>query len=456
MPDESSQQKAERQARLSHAMGVMYLQDQVDKLGQAPPSRGLRQSKSVPTADLPHPTHTGRPKSRALTGPGPTLDPPPSAARTDDGASKIRLVDASVLIFALRSVHNWTRDRSTCVIIPLEAINTLDLLKKGDEPINLAARKATRWLEEKMSISTQEGDAMLTHPLPGIFPQKESFRLTPTQIEKARANTASSSSAESGDMFSAAEAPRYLRELLSACLFCQQAAGVEFKVAIAYPPSHIQEQLMEEKQGYLNRTDGRATEAWLDAYGIPVEVQETSKTWTGEKASSRFHAEAAIGSSEGEQRRKASPTPSVSSSTSSFKSEFSSSTGTSVFGSSSHKSPRHRNSAGRVGVRCMSTLSSGEEVEEPIIARPSSAASSNIQQEDWSQSSTRIVRHNPTDAGSESSGGAAVRSRKGTLHKTKSGAEKMEDYLRRLEATPGSREGSGTPTPATVGSGRPI
>ncbi|KAJ1027449.1 hypothetical protein NDA18_003455 [Ustilago nuda] len=566
VPDETPQQKAERQARLSQAMGVMFLQDKVQKLerdvSKITYPRSIRQTKSGPAADLNSTNNRnhaakqqGRPKPRAETSPAfanstdastETNQHPTATAKT------IRLVDASLLIFSLRSVHNWSRDRSTCVIIPLEAINTLDLLKKGDEPINLAARKATRWLEEKIAVSTHEGDAMLTQPASGIFAQKDFFRATYAQIDKARCVTRASTDsnqivthtvtqsqrksaeldpgrAARKDMFCASQAPRYVRELLSVCLYCHQTAlpTSDFAVAIAYPPAHLQDKMLEaqstanDKPSYLVRTDGRATEAWLDAYGIPFQVAPTSKTWMGEKQSSRFRSNITsiphLGScqdlagskqeaSAQQKRIGGSPTPSLSSSTGSFKSELSR---LSILGS--HKSPRHRqdqpftNTATRLG--SMQSVSPGadgsasatdfaftinssydaeDEIDGPIIARPSSAASSHASlvsslttstQDDWSSETsasrsshcgTRITRHPPstdvlhafTDGycmskcetvptPASSSSLSAPRSISGTLHKTRSGANKMEEYLRRLEA------GAATSSASEAGLHRP-
>ena len=346
---------------------------------------------------------------------------------------------------------------------------------------------------------------MLTQPKPGIFAQKEHFRAASAQLEKARAECLAThnTDGDAKDMFSANDAPRYLRELLSVCSYCHEAAS-NFAVAIAYPPAHLQERMVEAQSttshnsqpSYLNRTDGRAAEAWLDAYRIPFEIVATSKTWTGEKASSRFRGEITGGSSEDllgtkqepalQQRRKGSPTPSISSSTGSFKSELS---GLSMF-SGSHKSPRHRQE-GRFcnatshppplrGVRCMSTSTSAsavgnpeddeqEETDGSIYARPSSAASSHTSSfttstthDEWSSQSsacgTRITRHNAStnSAAMDAEGEAAKPTRltsRTMLHKTKSGAEKMEEYLRRLEAlsaSGGVERGDGaTPTPGS-------
>ncbi|GAK63455.1 uncharacterized protein PAN0_003d1660 [Moesziomyces antarcticus] len=462
MPDETAQQRTERQNRLSHAMGVMFLQDKVDKLerdvSKITYPRAMRHSHSAPTAEL-NPTqpryHAANPppKPRAITGPGlhptTTATPSTSTSATATAATCMRLVDASVLIFSLRSVHNWTRDRATCVIIPLEAINTLDLLKKGDEPINLAARKATRWLEEKIAIAPHDGDQLLTHPAPGIYAQKEAFRASTAQIDKIRAHVvatrlgaADQAQAEARDAFGLEGAPRYLRELLAACVYCQTACAseVEFKVALAYPPAHVQDSMMAahavggDRPSYLVRTDGRATEAWLDAYSVPFEVVPTSKTWTGEKQSSRFRTHA------------------PSSHDADLRSEPSKST-----------RPDARHSTAMARGRATSSsppLDNGhfggiDAQEGPIIARPSSPASSaasfrtsftastssthdeRSQRSAASASSVRIVRHPPDSSAANNDaehGSKWCRLTSRTLHKTRSGADKMEDYLRRLEA----------------------
>lgn len=467
MPDETAQQRTERQNRLSHAMGVMFLQDKVDKLerdvSKITYPRSMRHTHSAPTAEL-NPTqpryHAANPppKPRAITGPG--LNPTPttttatastSTSATATAATCMRLVDASVLIFSLRSVHNWTRDRATCVIIPLEAINTLDLLKKGDEPINLAARKATRWLEEKIAIAPHDGDQLLTHPAPGIYAQKEAFRASTAQIDKIRAHVVATrlgaadqaEGSAAKDAFGLEGAPRYLRELLAACVYCRTACAseVDFKVALAYPPAHVQDSMMAahaaagDRPSYLVRTDGRATEAWLDAYGVPFEVVPTSKTWTGEKQSSRFRTHAA--SSHDADLR---PEPSKN-----------------ARPDAGHSSATAR---GRATSSSPSELDSGhfggiDTEEGPIIARPSSPASSaasfrtsftastssthddRSQRSAHSASSMRIVRHPPDSSAAKDdveTGSKWCRLTSRTLHKTRSGADKMEDYLRRLEA----------------------
>ncbi|KAG8994496.1 hypothetical protein FRB94_009835 [Tulasnella sp. JGI-2019a] len=64
------------------------------------------------------------------------------------------VIDASVLIHALGKVREWSRDdRKEIVVIPLEALNTLDLLKKGTSQIAVRARQASRFLEAQVGVN---------------------------------------------------------------------------------------------------------------------------------------------------------------------------------------------------------------------------------------------------------------------------------------------------------------
>ncbi|KIJ67312.1 hypothetical protein HYDPIDRAFT_84064 [Hydnomerulius pinastri MD-312] len=76
------------------------------------------------------------------------------------------VVDASVLVHALHQVKKWCREgREEIVIIPLEALNTLDLLKKGTSPLAQRARAASRILEAQVGtnqrIRVQRDDAFV-------------------------------------------------------------------------------------------------------------------------------------------------------------------------------------------------------------------------------------------------------------------------------------------------------
>ncbi|KAF8228665.1 hypothetical protein L208DRAFT_1379239 [Tricholoma matsutake] len=76
------------------------------------------------------------------------------------------VVDASVLVHALYQVKKWCREgREEVIIIPLEALNTLDLLKKGTTPLAHRARAASRMLEAQVGtnlrIRVQQDDAFV-------------------------------------------------------------------------------------------------------------------------------------------------------------------------------------------------------------------------------------------------------------------------------------------------------
>ncbi|KAF9220607.1 hypothetical protein BS17DRAFT_797602 [Gyrodon lividus] len=76
------------------------------------------------------------------------------------------VVDASVLVHALHQVKKWCREgREEIVIVPLEALNTLDLLKKGTSSLAQRARSASRILEAQVGtnprIRVQRDDAFV-------------------------------------------------------------------------------------------------------------------------------------------------------------------------------------------------------------------------------------------------------------------------------------------------------
>lgn len=76
------------------------------------------------------------------------------------------VIDASVLIHALYQVKRWCQQgRQEVVIVPLEALNTLDLLKKGTSSLAQRARAASRILEAQVGtnsrIRVQRDDAFV-------------------------------------------------------------------------------------------------------------------------------------------------------------------------------------------------------------------------------------------------------------------------------------------------------
>ncbi|KLO12088.1 hypothetical protein SCHPADRAFT_921493 [Schizopora paradoxa] len=76
------------------------------------------------------------------------------------------VVDASVLIHALGQMKVWAKyGRQEIIIVPLEVLNTLDLLKKGSSALAQRARAASRILEQQVGtnprIRVQQDDAFV-------------------------------------------------------------------------------------------------------------------------------------------------------------------------------------------------------------------------------------------------------------------------------------------------------
>ncbi|KAN0063233.1 hypothetical protein ACQY0O_004397 [Thecaphora frezii] len=341
MPSETDEQRAERQARLSKAMGAMFLQDKVERLERdvqaAPFSRGMARSRSgpnhahrlaQPSAPPFNPEGGIRILTRSSTGPGMdrTLTEPiaarPSSSRSQP--NKVYLLDTSVLIYSLRSVHEWLKDPQVQIIIPLEAINNLDLLKKGHDPVNSAARKATRFLEERMSAeSWSQGSA-------GLFCQRDDERASLADLESRRKqvweaerpstnetradDSNAPATAEAGvagesvetqfeDPQAIASCPRFLREMLSAAAFFgdrlnpgEAGSRRKFAVAVSKAPELAPSDVEGEALPFVERADGRLSAEWLEAIGIKAESVSPSKSWTARQRGKSAPSEASANS----------------------------------------------------------------------------------------------------------------------------------------------------------------
>ncbi|KAG2052346.1 hypothetical protein BDR06DRAFT_528879 [Suillus hirtellus] len=177
---------------MSRALGAAFLSHQVEQLEKSVtrgPASGNWRDRRHPQADLGNTNRRGvinhTPKQRPSSGnrsakksvaeavperehsEAKVLKPRKSSqeARGDKDAD-IVVVDASVLVHALHQVKKWCRDgRDEIVIVPLEALNTLDLLKKGTSPLAQRARSASRILEAQVGtnsrIRVQRDDAFV-------------------------------------------------------------------------------------------------------------------------------------------------------------------------------------------------------------------------------------------------------------------------------------------------------
>ncbi|PWN40456.1 hypothetical protein IE81DRAFT_342724, partial [Ceraceosorus guamensis] len=177
------QEKSIKQKSLCQQMGALFLQHRVRQLeGQVDDleySRSASSSAPATARSLGREANTrpgeGRHSSTASKEPlrssrGDSSATQPQSALFDHSrraSVKTYILDASVLIYSLRSVHDWLKTSDVRCIVPTEVVSTLDILKKGQHPLNAAARKATRFLEDRFASPAPDGSM----PSAGLVPQ---------------------------------------------------------------------------------------------------------------------------------------------------------------------------------------------------------------------------------------------------------------------------------------------
>lgn len=180
---------------MSRALGAAFLTHQVEQLEKSVSHQG--HTRMAGRKDLPHDREgdvdrerdrrqpvgvtvhkrglaTHPPKQRAPSGTKqiPRRDYPERPGyKTHEYQRELKdadliVLDTSVLVHALHKVKKWCKDgREEIVIVPLEALNTLDLLKKGASPLAQRARSASRILEAQVGtnprIRVQRDDAFV-------------------------------------------------------------------------------------------------------------------------------------------------------------------------------------------------------------------------------------------------------------------------------------------------------
>ncbi|KAJ6589289.1 hypothetical protein B0H19DRAFT_979514 [Mycena capillaripes] len=165
---------------MSRALGAAFLNHQVEQLEKSAASGNWRSRAPNPQSSTKRAQHPGNDAPIATTGKQaprkkaagmlviPRDTPPASVRRSmeEEKDADVVIVDASVLVHALHQVKKWCRDgRQEVVIVPLEALNTLDLLKKGTSALAQRARAASRILEAQVGtnprIRVQQDDAFV-------------------------------------------------------------------------------------------------------------------------------------------------------------------------------------------------------------------------------------------------------------------------------------------------------
>ncbi|PWN35683.1 uncharacterized protein FA14DRAFT_160727 [Meira miltonrushii] len=215
----------------------------------------------------------------------PTLPPskPSSAIVT-----RIIIADASLLIYSLRTVHDYLKAGDCQVIVPCEALSTLDVLKKGVHTLNWAARRATRFLDERFSVWDDGGDDAeemqfstrekreASNLRPGLFPQglQQRLNIFKNQVKNEEIL------AEKLDISieSLKKAPLAATKTFDCALYFlekyQNNDQISCALAIALPPPHLdfeQEALHSESNcslRFAERADGNVMLQWSKECGL--------------------------------------------------------------------------------------------------------------------------------------------------------------------------------------------
>ncbi|KAF7361095.1 hypothetical protein MSAN_01140700 [Mycena sanguinolenta] len=155
---------------MSRALGAAFLNHQVEQLEKSAANANANwRTRAQPPAS---PKRVQQPKrasqqqqrnSNGVNGQRRSLDDPKTsekdggkASHSNEKDADIIVIDASVLIHALPAVRFWAREgRTEVLIVPLEALNTLDLLKKGSSALAQRARAASRVLEAQVGVNAR-------------------------------------------------------------------------------------------------------------------------------------------------------------------------------------------------------------------------------------------------------------------------------------------------------------
>jgi hypothetical protein len=80
----------------------------------------------------------------------------------------IVLLDTDCFLYKLKQVKSLIQSQSTIILVSLSVINQLDIMKKGQEKLNISAREANRYLDQRFK-----------YPSPFIVGQKPNQELQP-------------------------------------------------------------------------------------------------------------------------------------------------------------------------------------------------------------------------------------------------------------------------------------
>lgn len=166
---------ASNKMAMSRALGAAFLNHQVQQLEKTvhdvgPGNNNWRDRRQVQHDGRRHrgppPKPVRKREGESMEARGEDKERSKQESGKTEKDADVVVVDASVLVHAIHQVKKWCRDgREEIVIVPLEALNTLDLLKKGMSSLAQRARAASRILEAQVGtnsrIRVQRDDAFV-------------------------------------------------------------------------------------------------------------------------------------------------------------------------------------------------------------------------------------------------------------------------------------------------------
>ncbi|KAI5451091.1 hypothetical protein NCC49_001969 [Naganishia albida] len=259
--------QAERQARLSKALGAAYLSHQIEQLedrvtsnltlgGRGRGGRGRRGGNGA---------SGGNGGGRRGNQRAPEANKVRKPAAQEDTQPETRLVlDTSALVFALPTITRLLRTGRAEMIVPLETLRTLDLLKKGMHPYAVAARTATRFIEaEQRRTRAGQGEDVgedgWRKLRPGLWIQRdhEQEHIGPAASEEPDVTT-----------------PPFIQSTLACALYFRKfwdLTSSQPVLAVAVPPD-VAIAAEDPVARYAERADGRALREWADRGDVVVRV----------------------------------------------------------------------------------------------------------------------------------------------------------------------------------------
>ncbi|EJT98085.1 hypothetical protein DACRYDRAFT_118855 [Dacryopinax primogenitus] len=194
------------------------------------------------------------------------------------------VLDSSVLVHSLGTVRKWCGEgRKEEVVVPLEALNTLDLLKKGSSPLAGSARAASRYLEDQVGINpriTVQGEEAYIpwEQIPSVIP----LALVSSISQHTRTASVDSSPALgpgplttlSGLRTNKIDCPDWIKRTLCSAAFefvnalHQQSWGARKSVLAVIAPQGDRLRGDDDTQRWEGRADGREVRAWAQEMNI--------------------------------------------------------------------------------------------------------------------------------------------------------------------------------------------